>query len=631
MKKIAFSISCLLLFLVQSQAQELPFSSTKNKKAEFYFGEALKAYQAMDEVIAKRNIEKAIQYDPLFIDAKMLLAEINRTSGEINVALSLYTEVVQINPEFPLSYYYLALIAFQQKNYETAINHADTYLKLSDFYRKKEEVTKIKASAIFAKNAVLSPVRFNPVNLGPQINTAENEYFPGITADDNTLIFTRLTDGNNEDFFISKKNNNNWLLAQNIGEPINTERNEGTVSLSSDGQYIFYTACNKQGGFGSCDIYLSRLDGDAWTNPTNLGYPVNSSSWESQPSVSFDGKTVYFSSSRPGGFGKSDIWSTTYKNGKWAVPVNLGPEINTSGDEQSPFIAKDDETLYFNSDGHPGMGRVDLFVAKKSNGRWSNALNLGYPINTDLDETCIVIASNGVDAYMAREGSDSYGGLDLYSFEMPVKIRPIKTGYISGTSYDAVSFKKLGAKLELIELSSGKTIVESYSNKLTGKFLLNLLGNKNYALNVSAPGYLFYSENFSLANQTSTEPLNLDVALQPIASGAKVVLNNIFFDTDAYVVKNESEIELEKLIQFLNLNPLVKIEIGGHTDNTGDPAKNKILSTNRAKSVYDYLLSKQVLANRISFKGYAEQQPIADNKTMDGRQKNRRTEFKIMP
>lgn len=631
MKKIAFTISLFLFYLVQSQAQELPFSSTKNKKAEFYFGEALKAYQAMDEVIAKRNIEKAIQYDPLFIDAKMLLAEINRTGGEINTALSLYSEVVQMNPDFPLSYYYLALIAFQQKKYDTAINHADAYLKLSDFYRKKEDITKIKASAFFAKNAVLTPVKFNPVNLGPQINSPENEYFPGITADDNTLIFTRLTDGNNEDFFISKKNNNNWLTAQNIGEPINTERNEGTVSLSSDGQYIFYTACNKQGGFGSCDIYLSRLDGDAWTNPTNLGYPVNSSSWESQPSVSFDGKTVYFSSSRPGGFGKSDIWSTTYKNGKWAVPVNLGPEINTSGDEQSPFIAKDDETLYFNSDGHPGMGRVDLFVAKKTDGRWSNTQNLGYPINTDLDETCIVIASNGVDAYMAREGSDSYGGLDLYSFEMPEKIRPIKTGYISGTSYDAVSFKKLGAKLELIELSSGKTIVESYSNKLTGKFLLNLLGNKNYALNVSAPGYLFYSENFSLANQPSTEPLNLDVALQPIASGAKVVLNNIFFDTDAYVVKKESEIELEKLILFLNINPLVKIEIGGHTDNTGDPAKNKILSTNRAKSVYDYLLSKQVLPSRISFKGYAEQQPIADNKTIEGRRKNRRTEFKIMP
>ncbi len=631
MKKNVIAFSCLFLFFVQAKGQELPFSSTKNKKAEFYFGEALKAYQAMEEVIAKRNIEKAIQYDPEFIDAKMLLAEIIRTAGDSKNASIIYDEVVQINPNFPLSYYYLAIISFQQKNYDAVIRNADTYLKLSDFYRKKEEVNKLKASALFAKTAIVNPVQFNPVNLGAQINTSENEYFPGITADDNTLIFTRLTDGNNEDFFISKKHNSNWLPAQNIGEPINTDRNEGTVSLSSDGQYIFYTACNKQGGFGSCDIYLSRLDGDSWTNPTNLGYPVNSSSWESQPSVSFDGKTVYFSSSRPGGFGKSDIWSTTYKNGKWSVPVNLGPEINTPGDEQSPFIAKDDETLYFNSDGHPGMGRVDLFVAKKSNGRWSTAQNLGYPINTELDETCIVIASNGVDAYMSREGSDSYGGLDLYRFELPEKNRPIKTGYISGTTFDAVSSKKIGAKLELIELSSGKTIVESYSNKLTGKFLLNLLGNKNYALNVSAPGYLFYSENFGLANQSATEPLNMDVALQPIASGAKVVLNNIFFDTDAFVIKKESEIELEKLIQFLTMNPQIKIEIGGHTDNTGDPVKNKILSTNRAKAVYDFLLSKQVVAQRISYKGYADQQPIADNKTNDGRQKNRRTEFKIMP
>jgi len=628
------TVSIFILFFLACNfinAQELPFSGTKNKKSEFYFGQALKAFQALEEVVAIKNIEKALQSDPNFIDAKMLMAEILRTGGESQKALSIYKDVEQINPAFPLSYYYMALIYFQQKQYDATIEKADHYLKLSDFYRKKEEVTKIKASALFAKTAILSPVQFKPVNLGPAINSAENEYFPGITADDNTLIFTRLTEGTNEDFFISKKFNKQWMPSQNIGEPINTERNEGTVSLSSDGQYIFYTACNKQGGFGSCDIYLSILDGDSWTNPVNLGFPVNTSSWESQPTVSFDGKTLYFSSSRPGGFGKSDIWYTNYRNGKWMPPVNLGPEINTAGDEQSPFIAKDDETLYFNSDGHPGMGRVDLFVAKKINGKWSNVQNLGYPINTELDETCITIASNGTDAYMSREGADSYGGLDLYQFELHEKIRPIKTGYVSGTTFDAISSKKIGAKLELIELSSGKTIIESYSNKLTGKFLLNLLGNKNYALNVSAKGYLFYSENFSLANQTSTEPLTLDVALQPIASGAKVVLNNIFFDTDAFTIKKESEIELEKLIQFLKINPSINIEIGGHTDNTGDAAKNKLLSTNRAKSVYDYLLSKSILATRISYKGYADQQPIDDNKTTLGRQRNRRTEFKIMP
>ncbi|MCK6610802.1 MAG: OmpA family protein [Bacteroidia bacterium] len=631
MNRIVITLLSCLLLAGSAFAQDLPFSGTKNKKAEYQFGEALKAFQEGDGMKALNFTEKAITYDPNFIDAYMLKAEIKSQNERYSDALEIYQKIKNLNPEFPMSYYGTAKILYTQKQYDEALVNAKRFLEYPDHFRKGPEMQRIKSNIEFAIQAIKNPVPFQPVNMGPSINSYENEYFPGITSDGQTFIFTRLEGGRNEEFYLANKRNNEWLPAMNLGAPINTERNEGTVSLSADGQYIFYTACNKPGGLGSCDLYLSKLDGLTWAEPKNLGAPVNSSAWESQPSVSFDGKTVYFSSNRPGGYGGSDIWYTTFKNGRWSPPVNMGPEINTTGEEQSPFIAKDDNTLYFNSNGHPGMGGIDLFVARKVDGRWQKPKNMGYPINTDLDETCLVIASNGTDAYIARQGADSYGGLDIYQFELNEDVKPAKTGYVKGTVFDAETLRKLSARVELIDLATGKSVVESYSNKASGEFLVSLQGNKDYALNVSAENYLFYSENFALKNQSATEPLELKVPLQPIKAGSKVVLKNIFFDTDKFTLKEESKVELEKLIQFLNANPKVRIEIGGHTDNTGDPKKNSTLSTNRAKAVLDYLVSKQIAANRLTSKGYAETQPISDNKTAEGRQQNRRTEFKILP
>ena len=242
----------------------------------------------------------------------------------------------------------------------------------------------------------------------------------------------------------------------------------------------------------------------------------------------------------------------------------------------------------------------------------------------------MAIGANGIDAYIASERSDGFGGLDLYEFELYNDARPIKTGYVQGTVFDSKSLKKLKARVELIDLATGKTIIESQSNKITGEFLVCLQGNKDYALNVSADGYLFYSENFALKNQTATEPLKLNIPLNPIIAGEKVVLNNVFFEVDKFDLKEESKVELNKLVTFLKNNPTLAIELGGHTDNTGIKQKNFDLSTNRAKSVYQYLIASGIEANRLSFKGYADTQPVADNKTEVGRKQNRRTEFKVV-
>jgi hypothetical protein len=414
------AILCITLALSMSLAfgQELPFSGTKNKKAEYHFGEALKTFQLQDYDRTQNSLSKAIALDPNFIDAYMMMAEMKKDNEKYDDAILLYNKIIGINPDFPMSYFGRSRCYFMQRKYEEAFNDATKFMLFPDYYQKLDQIKTVKENADYARSAILKPFPFNPVNLGNMVNSMDNEYFPGITADEQVLIFTRLVNGRDEEFYKSIKVEGNYSLAQNMGYPINTERNEGTVSLSADGQYIFYTACNRPGAKGSCDLFLSKLDGSSWSEPINLGAPVNTASWESQPSLSFDGKVLYFSSNRPGGYGESDIWYTTFKNGRWTPPVNAGPEINTPKDEQSPFIAKDDQTLYFNSEGHPGMGGIDLFYARRdADGRWQKPVNLGYPINSEKDETCIVISSNGKDAFMARDGAETRGGLDIYSFE----------------------------------------------------------------------------------------------------------------------------------------------------------------------------------------------------------------------
>ncbi len=625
---------CLSIFTFVCFAQTQPvFTGTKSKKAEKLFGEALQAFTRMDYKVSFDILKRATAEDPNFIDAWMLVADIREQNEQYPEAIAVYGKVININPLFQLPYYKVAKTAVEYGEYDTAYYYINKYIELKGTQIDNKKVANIKLTAEFGINALKSPVPFDPKNL-TTINTPEDEYFPGTSADEQTLIYTRLLGGRQEDFFYSIKDKDGiWGPPQNMGYPINTEENEGTITLSPDGQYVFFTGCNRPMdlGFGSCDIYFSELDGNTWKAPKNLGPPINTSGWESQPSLSFDGKTLYFSSNRPGGFGGKDIWYSQYNKGKWSVPQNMGPLVNTSENEECPFICKDDKTLYFNSDGLVGLGKADLFVVRKqADGRWGKPENLGYPINTNADEFCLVIGADGKMAYYVSHRSDGKGGRDIYQFELYEKARPAKTGYIKGTIYDANNNNKLQARLELIDLSTGKTSVEAYSNKLTGAFLLCLQGNKNYALNVSKEGYLFHSENFELKNQSATDPLVLNIPLYPIEAGGKVVLRNIFFDVDQYVLKDESKIELDKLVSFLKANASLTIEVSGHTDNTGNKQKNTTLSQNRAKAVVDYLVQQGIAVTRLTYKGYADTQPIADNKTEAGRKQNRRTEFKII-
>ncbi|MGH2553055.1 MAG: OmpA family protein, partial [Chitinophagaceae bacterium] len=396
-------------------------------------------------------------------------------------------------------------------------------------------------------------------------------------------------------------------------------------------QWLVFTAQNRPDGYGNFDLYISYLTQLGWSEAKNLGGLVNSDQWDAQPCLSPDKKELYFASRRFGGFGGSDIYvSRLQPNGRWGEPKNMGAGINTAGDDQCPFIHADNQTLFFTSNGWQGYGGNDLFYVKKGYGdTWSKPKNLGYPINTIDDEGTLFVAADGKTAYYASDRSDSHGSHDVYSFELREDLRPIKTLWVKGKVTNKKTGKGISSSVELIDLAGKKTVSKILTDE-TGNYFITLPVGKDYAFIVNEKGYLFYSDNFLMASRTPDSVYQKDIALQPIESNASIILKNIFFDVNKYDLEPQSQVELEKLVQLLNENPTLNIEISGHTDNVGKPADNLLLSNNRAKSVINYLISKNISPQRLTAKGYGETKPVADNNTEDGMAMNRRTEMKVV-
>jgi outer membrane protein OmpA-like peptidoglycan-associated protein/tetratricopeptide (TPR) repeat protein len=626
--------SILLLILISAFCYGQQPYSTRNKKAIKYYVAANQSLDnlAYDDAIA--NLRTAIENDGQFAEAHALLADVmrQRRLNPLNI-IQEYKKVLALNPEFNRAIYLnLGEVELNQGQYQDALQHIQKYLTFSSIALKdKSRAEKLLKDCQFSINALSHPVPFNPVNVGAAVNTAADEYSPVVTADEKTIIFTRQINAN-EDFYHSAKSDSIWQKATYLSSRINTPNfNEGSEAISPDGKYLFFTGCNRPDGMGRCDIYIVQKRGDDWDKPFNLGSPLNTSGWESQPSISPDGGTLYFVSNRPGGYGGYDIWKSKLGTKGWGAPENLGPTINTSYNEQSPFIHPDDSTLYFCSDGWPGMGGQDLFVSRlNKDGKWMEPENLGYPINSNGNETGLSLTANGDYAFFSSNKLEGLGGFDIYSFKMPINLRPKPVTYVKGYVFDAKTKNPLEAAVEIVALQNSKPVYQNYSSATAGDFLATLTSDRNYGLNISKKGYLFYSENFSLVGYNSNKPFNIQVLLQPIEIGNKVVLRNIFFDTNKYDLKAESRSELQELVNFLAYNPSIKIEISGHTDNVGNDELNQTLSENRAKAVYQFLISSKVDATRLQFKGYGKSQPMAPNDNEDGRSKNRRTEFKIV-
>jgi outer membrane protein OmpA-like peptidoglycan-associated protein len=622
--------------------------SIRDKKAIKRYEEALARYQEFQLEEARLILLELTQKHKDFIESFFMLAQIYDDQGKTHEAIEPLEHAMNLNPNYyPAGWMMLAecyLYKGDYKNAERAITPFIPVKKESRYQEKRAQL--ILSSCTYAQKAMNRPVPFAPVNLGPGVNTAMNEYYPCITADEKTLLFTRLLPaetraGKQEDFFVAEWIHNKWSEASPLKE-INTLSNEGAPSLSADGSMLIFTACESadgswggdRQGIGSCDLFYSTRTANGWGPATNMGNSINSNTWESQPSFSANGRTLYFVRGKrtAGGIKEQDIFfSYLDEKNHWSVPVKVPGRINTEFEEESVMIHPDGNTLYFSSNGHSGMGGLDIFYSKmQADGSWGAPVNLGYPINTYADENSLQVTADGTHALFASEREGGYGGLDLYRFELYPEARPGEVTYLTGVISDKLSFKLLEAHIDLIDLATGKRVIEAYSRNGTGDYLVCLPAGKDYALLIEKEGYLPHSENFSLTHGTRSEPYRIDVSLQKLRAGATIVLKNVFFDSGKSELKPESQIELNKLVELLKENPEKSIEIGGHTDDVGSDANNLALSQKRSEAVVAYLVSKGIDTTRLSAKGYGEASPIGSNTTEEGRALNRRTEFKIM-
>lgn len=638
--KLKYFTAFLLVFITLSVLSQ--DQGTDSRRAARHYERALKDYSLRNYDQALQSIQKAFAIDEQFTKAYLFGGDIAMDLENDSLAIDYYQKAIAIEPDFyPPAHYILGNLYYQNGMYAAAYERFKHYLTY-DLPEKEQELTRKRrtdvAAALELKN---NPVPFNPVNLSYRINTSNDEYVNAISADGSMLIFTvrsPVVDDFSrnilrEEFYVSYFEDGEWLKARPMTFLSGNSESEGALALSYDNQYIFFTSCHQPDGYGSCDLYYSRKMGDDWLEPQNLGPIVNSARWESQPSLSSDGRTLYFASNRPGGFGGSDIWKTVLMDdSRWSPPVNLGETINTPGDEMSPYMHADGKTLYFSSKGHPGLGGADLFMSRLQTGNsWSEPLNLGYPINTEADEINLIVDPDGLRAYISSDLPQGKGGYDIYMFELHESIKPMPVSYLKGIVRDANTLKPLKANIELAELVNGQIVVQSRSDAVNGEFITVLPVGSNYALNVNRKGYLFYSHHFALDSITGFfNPVLLDIFLKPIESGQTAILKNVFFALDSYRLEEASRVELNRLIDFLAENPEIGLEISGHTDNTGLKAYNKVLSTNRAKAVFEFLINAGIDENRLSFVGKADEEPIDTNSTPEGRANNRRTEFKIV-
>ena len=635
------TLLCLILLLLHSgvgRAQEYRPDKVSKKAVQLYE----KAYEKASSGSNREAIDllqQATDADENYADAWIALAKLQIENKNYSYSIICFRRALSIDASYFKPYllsYAIALAGTGDfvKALETTNRYIDNYkpsgAALEAALQKKknfEFATQQEKTSTTTNDRTV----FAPRNLGPTVNSKMAEYLPSQTIDGKQLFFTRRVDTYNEDFFTSNgSRSGTWESSSPVKGSLNTPQSEGAMMISQDGEWLVFTGCYRPDSYGGCDLYISYRTASGWSAAANLGAAVNSDQWESQPCLSPDKQELYFASRRTGGYGGSDLYVCKLQdNGKWSAPVNLGPSVNTPADEQCPFIHADNQTLYFTSSYWPGYGDDDLFyVRKQADGNWSQPTNLGYPINTIDREGTLFITADGKTALYAAERKDSYGLLDLYSFELKEKNRPYPTRWVQGKVTDKKTGKGIAATLELTDLST-RQVISKVKTDSSGNYLLTLPTGRDYAFTVNQKGYLFNSDQYFLKNGISDSAAQKNIVLQPIEKNAAIVLKNIFFETNRFELSPASVTELDKLVSLLQENPTIKIEIGGHTDNVGKAADNLTLSDHRAKAVVDYLLTKKIDPARLSAKGYGMTQPVADNNTTEGRALNRRTEMKI--
>jgi outer membrane protein OmpA-like peptidoglycan-associated protein len=460
-------------------------------------------------------------------------------------------------------------------------------------------------------------------NLGKDINSSDDDFAPFLMGNGHFMFLTSTRTGN-QNVFTTSYSGTAWDSPVEIGPTINTSNDEGSTSITPDGHWMVFTACDHPDGQGDCDLYMAEYVGGAWRNVRNLGPQVNTPGWESQPSISADGLSLYFVSDRPGGFGGTDIWTTTRAiGGEWTPAVNVGPQINTWGDEMSPYIAADDITLYFSSNGQPGLGGLDVYMTRYKNRAWTEPQNLGTPINSPQDDYFFSLQLGGDKIYFASNRPGGFGGLDLYEgVPNPMPPAPITT--VIGSVLDSKARTPLGALLTVRNIETNEVVSTFHSDDMNGSYVVVLQPGRRYAITAESPGYLFYTDRFDVPRESPNNLVRKDVLMT-----RDVVRLLVFFDFNKASLQSDSYVDLDRAVQWLKDNPSVTVELAGHTDNIGAREYNQKLSSDRARSVLDYLVSKGIPPSRLKAQGYGMDQPITSNDTEEGRAQNRRVEFRV--
>lgn len=625
---------------------------------------------------AKPFLEKAQEFNPNNALLNYMLGvvefNLNPQSPEVTKYLG---KAISLNAPIPAdANFFLGWANQFQSKWDDAIKYYQVQLNALNKDPKNnaiyiEDVTKKINECKVGKFQMANPQRIFIDNLGAAINTSYPEYSAFISADESMMVLTSRRQNSTggkideqdkwpfEDLYQSFKVNGKWTEAKNFGPIVNTEEHDATAGISADGNTMFiFKFKEKDGG----DIYVSNLVGNTWTKPEHLNKNINSKDHESSVSLSYDGKRLYFISDRAGGLGDRDIYySDKDVKGEWGPAVNAGPVLNTKYAEEGVFIHPDGKTIYFSSKGHNGMGGFDIFRSVFENGKWSEPENLGYPINGPDDDVFFVISGSGHHGYFASSKPGGFGDKDIYkiTFLGPEKspllmnednllasvTAPVsefkadkiessgpKMTILKGVISDEQTKQPLEATIELVDNSKNEVIAVFKSNSTTGKYLVSLPSGKNYGIAVKRDGYLFHSENFDLPAAANFQEVEKNIELKKIAIGKTITLRNIFFDFDKATIRPESANELDRLIKLLSENPTIKIELGSHTDSKGSDDYNQKLSQSRSQSVVTYLIGKGISADRLVAKGYGETVPVATNDNEEGRQLNRRTDFKIL-
>lgn len=518
---------------------------------------------------------------------------------------------------------------------DSALKIIETYATMKD----SAEWGKLRRQALFVHKALTNILPMWPRSLSLRVNSAYPDIFPTMMIDSSVLYFTRRDKGMNEDFYVAHMDTcGEWLDADNMGAPLNTPANEGALFISADGHYLFFSRSDNrsENGWaeGECDLFMAyRVAVDSpWSTPQQFGATINTPAFEGMPSLSPDNNELYFVSDRPGGYGGKDIWISRHEEGVWQLPVNAGPTINTAGDETAPYIALDNKTLFFASDGQPGMGGKDLFIVKRQkDGKWGNAVNMGYPINTPCDEESECMTLNGKKMIFSSDRKGPAGDFDLHEVDLPIDLQPEPVSYVQGYVYDSISKDKLNsASIYVIDAAKGDTVYHFLSNRGDASFLMPLTMNTTYAIHTAHIGYTEVMDTFKFDKQYIAQPLTHNVAMltydyvKPINDS---MIAMIHFNANQVALPDSDVATIQKALEPFMQDKSIIIYVNAYTDITGTPMINDELSTRRANTVAAFISGMGMDNMEVHAKGLGESKMIATNDTEEGQRMNRRVEI----